>query len=99
MPTYDFKNKETGEEFEKFMSISAREEYLKENPQIQQMLGATSTVSGVSITGKIPDGFKDVLSKVAENHITSAVANAHGRKSMKELKTQQLVHKHIGKFG
>lgn len=98
MPTYDFVNTETGEEFEKFMSISAREDYLKENPNIQQILGATSTVSGVSITGKIPDGFKEVLSKVAENHKTSAVANAHGRKSMKEIKTQQLVHKHIGKF-
>jgi hypothetical protein len=98
MPTYDFLNTETGEEFEEFMSISAREQYLKDNPHIQQMLGATSTVSGVSITGKIPDGFKEVLSKVAENHKQSAVANAHGRKSMKEIKTQQIVHKHIGKF-
>ena len=79
--------------------MAAREQYLKDNPKIQQVLGATMTVSGVSITGKIPDGFKEVLSKVSENHKTSAVANAHGRKSMKELKTQQLVHKHIGKFG
>ncbi len=99
MPTYDFLNTETGEEFEAFMSMSAREQYLKDNPHIQQMLGATSTVSGVSITGKIPDGFKEVLSKVAENHKQSAVANAHGRKSMKEIKTQNLVTKHIGKFG
>jgi hypothetical protein len=99
MPTYDFLNTETGEEFEEFMSMSAREQYLKDNPHIQQFhLGAMSIVSGVSITGKIPDGFKDVLSKVAENHKTSAVANAHGRKSMKEIKTQQIVHKHIGKF-
>ena len=99
MPTYDFVNTNTGEEFEEFMSMAAREQYLKDNPHIQQMLGATSTVSGVSITGKIPDGFKEVLSKVSENHKQSAVANAHGRKSMKEIKTQNLVNKHIGKFG
>ena len=100
MPTYDFLNTETGEEFEEFMSMSAREQYLKDNPHIQQIhLGAMSIVSGVSITGKIPDGFKEVLSKVAENHKQSAVANAHGRKSMKEIKTQNLVTKHIGKFG
>jgi hypothetical protein len=100
MPTYDFLNTETGEEFEAFMSLSAREQYLKDNPNIQQVhLGAMSIVSGVSITGKIPDGFKEVLSKVAENHKQSAVANAHGRKSMKEIKTQNLVNKHIGKFG
>ena len=98
MPTYDFLNTETGEEFEQFMSIAAREQYLKDNPHIQQMLGATSTVSGVSITGKVPDGFKEVLSKVTENHKQSAIANIHGRKSMKEIKTQQLVHKHIGKY-
>jgi len=98
MPTYDFVNTETGEEFETFMSMAAREQYLKDNPHIQQMLGATSTVSGVSITGKVPDGFKEVLSKVSENHKSSAVANAHGRKSMKEIKTKQLVDKHIGKY-
>jgi len=100
MPTYDFLNTETGEEFEEFMSMAAREQYLKDNPHIQQVhLGAMSIVSGVSITGKIPDGFKEVLSKVAENHKQSAVANAHGRKSMKEIKTQNIVNKHIGKFG
>ena len=99
MPTYDFINTETGEEFSALMKISEREEYLKANPHIQQIIGATATVGGVSITGKVPDGFKEVLSKVAENHKTSAVANAHGRKSMKEIKTQNLVNKHIGKFG
>lgn len=98
LPTYDFVNNETGEEFEIFMSMSAREQYLKDNPNIQQVLGATSTVSGVSITGKIPDGFKEVLSKVSENHKTSVVASNHGRKSMKEIKTKQLVDKHIGKY-
>ena len=99
MPTYDFVNTETGEEFEKFMSIAAREEYLKDNPHIQQMLGATSTVSGVSITGKVPDGFKEVLAKVSENHKGSAVAAKHGKKSMNEIKTKQIVDKHLGKFG
>ena len=69
MPTYDFLNTETGETFEKFLSLSGKEDYLKENPHIQQVhLGAMSIVSGVSITGKVPDGFKEVLSKVSENH-------------------------------
>ena len=53
MPTYDFVNTETGEEFEQFMSISAREEFLKTNPHIQQVLGATST--GESQTQRIVD--------------------------------------------
>ena len=96
MPTYDFVNNETGEEFESFMSIAAREQYLKDNPHIQQLLGATATVGGVSITGKIPDGFKEVLSKVAENHSASAVGQQYGRQSINAIKTKELVKKHIG---
>ena len=69
MPTYDFINTETGETFEKLISLSGKDEYLKQNPHIQQIhLGAMSIVSGVSITGKVPDGFKEVLAKVSENH-------------------------------
>ena len=99
MPTYDFYNTETGEEFSALMKISEREEFLKANPHIQQVLGATATVGGVSITGKVPDGFKEVLAKVSENHKQSAVANRHGKKSIKEAQTQRLVDKHLGKFG
>jgi len=99
MPTYDFLNTETGETFEKFMSLSGTDEYLKENPHIQQVLGATATVGGVSITGKVPDGFKEVLAKVSENHKGSAVAAKHGKKSINEIKTKQIVDKHLGKFG
>ncbi len=100
MPTYDFLNTETGETFEKFISLSGKDEYLKENPHIQQVhLGAMSIVSGVSITGKVPDGFKEVLAKVSENHKQSSVANKHGKKSIRESQTQRIVDKHLGKFG
>lgn len=98
MPTYDFLNIETGEIEERFMSLSQREQFLKDNPNMQQMIGATATVSGVSITGKIPDGFKEVLAKVSENHKQSSVANRHGKKSIKETQTQRIVDKHLGKF-
>lgn len=98
MPTYDFLNTETGEVEERFMSLAQREQFLKENPHMQQMIGATATVSGVSIVGKVPDGFKEVLAKVSENHKASSVAEKHGRKSIKESQTQRIVEKHLGKF-
>jgi hypothetical protein len=98
MPLYDFVNTQTGEVEELMLSLSQREQFLKDNPHMQQMLGATATVSGVSITGKIPDGFKEVLAKVSENHKQSSVANKHGKKSIKESQTQQIVNKHLGKF-
>jgi predicted RND superfamily exporter protein len=98
MPTYEFLNKETGEEFEVLMKISEREEYLKNNPHIQPILTAPSIVSGVSTSNanRVPDGFKEVLSKVAEKHPTSKVAERYGRKSIKQVKTEQIVKKHLG---
>ena len=55
MPLYSFLNTETGEEFESFMSISAREDYLQTNPIIHSVVTSAAIVSGVSITGKVPD--------------------------------------------
>lgn len=98
MPTYEFINTETDEYFEKFMSFSARDEFLKENPHIQQtMTKAPGIVSGVSTStqNRVPDGFKEVLSKISENNRGSAVAEKHGRKGIKEAKTAQVVQKHI----
>ncbi len=100
MPTYQFLNTETNEEFEVFMKISEREEYLKSNPHIQSVLTAPALVSGVSTsnsrTGRVPEGFKEVLSKVAEKHPTSKVAQRYGKKSIKQVKTEQIIKKHLG---
>lgn len=40
MPTYSFRNKNTGEEFDVFMSISELEQYLKDNPDAEKLLSA-----------------------------------------------------------
>lgn len=67
MPLYDFKNKETGEVFEKFMSISAKEEYLKENPNIESMLGINPLIDPVRLgVRKADNGFKEVLQRIHE---------------------------------
>jgi hypothetical protein len=102
VPTYEFLNTETGEEFERLMSISAREEYLKENPNITPIISAPSIVSGVSTSnskeGKVPNGFKEVLSKVAEAHPTSTVGDRYGKKSIKDVKTREIIKKHVNKI-
>ena len=96
MPTYEFLNTETGEEFEVLMKISEREEYLKNNPHIQPILSAPALVTGVSTSNKVPEGFKEVLSKAAEAHPSSPLAQKHGKKSIKQVKTEQIVKKHLG---
>ena len=102
MPTYEFVNTETGEEFESLMKISEREEYLKNNPHIKPIISAPTIVSGVSTSnskqGKVPSGFGEVLSKVAEAHPTSNVGERYGRKSIKDVKTREIIKKHVKKM-
>ena len=98
MPTYDFIDTDTGEEFEMMMKWSEREDYLKNNPNIQPLLSAPKIVSGTtaSSTNKVPDGFKEVLSKVSEKYPMSPLAEKHNtNKSIKDVKTREVVKKHV----
>lgn len=65
MPTYDFRNNETGEIFERFMSISAKEQYLKDHPHIEQILINAPSVNADPIGGnQHRRAFKEVLNKI-----------------------------------
>jgi hypothetical protein len=67
MPTYVFRHKKTEEAFEKFMSISAREQYLAENPDLESVIGAPAfNYSGTS--AKPDAGFRDVLKEIRSKH-------------------------------
>jgi hypothetical protein len=102
LPTYEFIDTKTGEEFEVFMKISEREEFLKENPHITPILTAPSIVTRVSTSNgsnnRVPDGFKEVLSKIGEAHPMSKVGGEYGDKSIKTIKTREVVRKHIDKI-
>lgn len=98
MPTYSFYNTETDEEFDILMSWSAREKFLIENSHIKPLVTAAAIVSGVTTTNKVPEGFKEVLSKVSDAHPGSPLAKKHARKSIKQVKTEQIVKKHVKKY-
>jgi hypothetical protein len=68
MPNYLFLNNDTGEEYEEFMSISELDHYLKNNPNITQLVsGAPMIHSGRGM--KKPDaGFRDLLKKIKEGN-------------------------------
>jgi hypothetical protein len=63
-------------------------------------MSAPAIVSGVSgqQSYKVPDGFKEVLSKVAEKHPDSVVGDRYGKKSIKEVRTKEVVRKHVEKI-
>jgi len=65
MPTYNFRNKETGEETEITMMIAELDQYKADNPHLEQFLTrAPSIASGRS--GQFDSGFKEVLQKIDE---------------------------------
>lgn len=68
MPTYRFKNNDTGEEFEQFMSMSAREQYLQEFGNITTMPVAMNIVHERGTNLPIDDGFREVLSKIKQTY-------------------------------
>jgi hypothetical protein len=74
MPTYTFLNKETNEEFTDMMSISAMEEFLKNNSHITQVIGAPAIADPTRLGMRKPDsGFRDLLKKVKSAHRGSTV--------------------------
>ena len=96
MPIYTFYNKRTKKEYDDMMSISEKESFLKKNRHIKQLLTTINISSGVRGMGgmKNDGGWKDNLSRIAEAHPNSQLAQQHKKRSIKEVKTQQVVEKH-----
>ena len=93
MPTYSFRNNDTGEEWDEFFSISGKEEFLEQNKHIVQLPSLISIVSDVGGI-KNDGGWKDNMSRIAEAHPGSPLARRYGKKSTKDINTRQVLKKH-----
>lgn len=92
MPIYEYHDTESGEVWEEFWSISSHEQFLKDNPTIEQVLHAPAIVSGISgITHKNDSGFNDMMSRIAAANPTSPLADQYGDKGVKASKTREAV--------
>jgi hypothetical protein len=77
-PTYLFRDNETGEEIEEFMSISALSSYLKEKPNFTQLVNGAPLISSGRGMGKPDQGFRDLLKDMKKKHskgITQSTIN------------------------
>jgi hypothetical protein len=68
MPTYVFRNKETGEQFEKILKMSELDSFRAENPQLETVIQAVAfgDPTKLSSSRKFDSGFKEVLQKIHE---------------------------------
>ena len=95
MPQYTFEDTKNGKEFDLFMTMDKKEDYLKNNTHIKQVISKVNIVAGVSgMSYRQDQGWKEALSRVAEKHPTSALAKEMGTRSTKEIKTEQVLKKH-----
>ena len=96
MPTYDILNTETDEVEAYFMSISAKDKFLEDNPHMKQVhTKVAGVISGTVSAGNVDNhGFKEVLQKVGEAHPGSEVSKQHTRRTGKEIKTRKIIEKH-----
>jgi len=97
MPVYQFRNTKTGEVFEDFISIAAKEELLQKNPHIKQVPTGFAIVGGVgdNMDARTDDTFKEVMAKIAEKNPGSPLADRYAKnKTLKRSKTEQIVNKH-----
>jgi len=94
MPYYNFKNADTGEEFEEFFTISGREDFLKANPHISQLPSLFAMTGGTGDRIKNDSGWTENLQRIAEAHPQSELADRYGKKSNKQIKTTEVLKKH-----
>ena len=98
MPTYRFFNSKTKTEFEEYMTISDMEKFTKKKHIKLLVPTQMNIVSSVgSVDSKTDSGFKEVLSKAAEAHPNSPLAERYGRKSVKQTQVDRVRKKHMNR--
>jgi len=98
MPTYTFRNMNSGKEYEKFMSNDEREIYLKTHPLITQVYVPIAIVGDhvMGVGPKVDGGFTENMQRIAAAHPDSPLADRFGGSTMshKEIKTRNAINKH-----
>ena len=95
MPIYSFENIKTGKQFTEHLTMEELDAYLKNNKNVRQVFTSLNIVGGVSgLTYKQDGGWKDNLQRIAEAHPGSPLADRYKKKSIKEIKTKEIINKH-----
>jgi hypothetical protein len=105
---YAFKVIKTGEILHYDMKMSEYDAFKKDNPHLERyheiapMKFTDGDAAGDSgFKSKMDNGFQEVLSKIAEHHPASELAKNtdYNKRSIKEIKTRQIMTKHAQKMG
>ncbi|MDB4786113.1 hypothetical protein OAG36_00095 [bacterium] len=74
MPIYQYKNEETGEISDHYMSISSMEEFEKDNPHMKKIIHAPALGDAMRLgVRKTDDSFNDLLKTIKKNNSGSTI--------------------------
>lgn len=82
------------------MSVSAYDAFKAKNKHLERYFedAPPFSYSGVKgFAGKTDNTWKEVMAKIAEKHPASELAKQHGKKTIKEIKTREIIEKHAKK--
>ena len=93
MPTYTIHDTKKDEFFDTICTWGELEEFLDNNPQCRKVITAPAIVSGSGM--KTDSGFNDVLSKIADSHPNSPLADKVNKKdTIVQNKVRNVARKH-----
>ena len=98
MPIYEFRDPQSGDQWEERMSYDEMKQFVSDNPHLEQVY-AMNIVGGHGDRTKSDGGFKEVMSRVADANPFSPLANDYGRKDSKTVKVRDAVQKVTKKVG
>lgn len=99
---YAFIHKKTKKIVRHDLRMSDYDAFKKKHPNLERYHDSAPAVTYNgrtfrSLDAQTDNGWKEVLSKIAEKNKGSQLANDYGRKSIKESKTHEVVQKHAKK--
>ena len=96
MPTYEYKNVNTGEISEIFLKLADKDQFQQDNPNLEQIIGAPNMITrrDGDVLKKAGAGWNEVLQKVGEHYPDSEVAKKNVRRTAKQVATDNIIKKH-----
>lgn len=94
MPVYLFKDRDTNELIELTLRIADYDSFLSSNPNLERYIDSVPGLVRGTGSIKTDTGFKEVLSKVAEAHPNSELADRTLSRTSTQVKVDNAVNKY-----
>ena len=95
---YTFKNKKSGKIENYEMKLSEYDAFKENHPNLERYFESAPAMNYRGSTDfKTDNTWKEVMSKIGEQNPRSQIADEYVRKTAKQIKTNQILEKHLKK--